>query len=158
MISLRTNRCLIVLALTLLGSLSWAGEPNEVPIHLEFEVSPTPLPRIFSSEGMEGSTWKAFYSARPAYAVAIPQVLPVEWLPAAERGTMSNFLGRDDTDQRRAGAGYAEEKGNLSTTTDCFFSVHLSPCFSSQAKSPASVPLGDTSRGVSRLLQMVVWM
>ena len=121
MISLRTNRCLIVLALTLLGSLSWAGEPNEVPIHLEFEVSPTPLPRIFSSEGMEGSTWKAFYSARPGYAVAIPQVPSVEWLPAAERGTMSDFLGWDDTDRRSATrAAYAEEKGGLSKEQRAF--------------------------------------
>jgi len=121
MISPRTNRYLTVLALTLLGSLSWAGEPNEVPIHLEFEVSPTPLAPIYPSSGMGGSEWNAFYSARPGYAVAIPLVPPVEWLPAAERGTMRNFLGREDVSpQNYDRAGYAEQKGGLSEQQKAF--------------------------------------
>ncbi|MBM4024397.1 MAG: hypothetical protein FJ280_03190 [Planctomycetes bacterium] len=114
-----TNRCLIVLVLALLGPAAWADEPNEIPIRLEFELSPTPLGPYPSTR--VSSTVRPLTVRRPPYAAAIPFVPPVEWLPAPERRTMSNFLGRHNVSpQSSQRQGYAEQQGGLSEQQKAF--------------------------------------
>jgi hypothetical protein len=117
MISPRTNQWSLVLVLALLGSAAWAAEPN-VPIHLEFEISPTPLGPYAQPD--PHSVLYPLASRRPAYAAAIPLVPPIDWLPSPSRRTMSNFLGRYDTARRRWREGYAEEYGGLSEQQKAF--------------------------------------
>jgi hypothetical protein len=117
MISPRTNQWSLVLVLALLGSAAWAAEPN-VPIHLEFEISPTPLGPY--AQPRRDSVLYSLANRRPAYAVAIPLVPPLEWLPSPSRETMAGFLGRYDI--RRGGwrQGYVEEHGGLSDQQKAF--------------------------------------
>ncbi len=114
MISPGTNRGVIVLVLALACSLAWGNEPQETPIRLEFEISPTPLGPYLAS-GM-GAEWKPFASYRPAYAVAIPLVPPIDWLPSPARGTMSNYVG----DRKYPHPGYAEKRAGLSAPQKAF--------------------------------------
>ncbi len=116
--SLGTNRCVISLVLALFGSVGWASEPNEIPIRLEFELSPTLL-GPYPSFG--ATTLQPLAASKPAYAAAIPFVSPVEWLPSPMRRTMSNFLGRDDN--RTPREGYAEQRGGLSEQQKAFLQV-----------------------------------
>ncbi len=106
MISPGMSRCATVLVLALMCPVAWGAEPNEVPIQLQFEISPTPLGPYFLSA--MGSEWQPFASRRPAYAVAIPLVPPIEWLPSPARQTMDNFVGN-----ARYG-GYIERQTDLS--------------------------------------------
>jgi len=101
MISSAMNRSVAVFVLALVCSLVQGGEPTQIPIQLEFEISPTPLGPYIAS-GM-GSEWQPFASYRPSYAVAIPLVSPIDWLPSPARHTMDNFVGNAKW------GGYAEE-------------------------------------------------
>ena len=99
MISPRTNRFVIVAVLTLIGSVAWGGEPNEPPIHLEFEISPTPLGPYSASKPLFGpgtppvlNAWRSFASAKPAYAADIVVAGPTYFLPFPGRGTWEQFL------------------------------------------------------------------
>ena len=114
MISPRMNRRTTILLLALICSTASAGEPNEIPIQLSFEISPTPLDPGFTLD-----TRSAVYpvvSRRPPFAAAIALVPPTEWLPSPLRRTMSNFLGNE----RLRGDGYAERQGGLSEQQKAF--------------------------------------
>jgi hypothetical protein len=115
--SLGTHRGRIVLVLALLGPVAWAGEPNEIPIRLEFEISPTPL-GPYPSLSRVATTLGPLAVSKPAYAAAIPLMPPLEWLPSPARRTMSNFLGTGDARGQREG--YAEQQGGLSVQQKTF--------------------------------------
>ncbi len=107
MISARMNRCVIVLVLALWCSAGWAGEPNEMPIHLEFEVSPAALkPPGYPTHP---ETAGPLFSSKPPYAAAIALVPPTEYLPlpSPSPGLWEAFLG----DNRLPGRGYVERLG-----------------------------------------------
>lgn len=94
MISSRKNRWLIVLVVTWLGAAAWAGEPNETPLHLEFEVSPTPRgPYSASKPIYRAPDWRPFAAAQPAYAADIAIVGPTRFLPFPRRGMWETFIG-----------------------------------------------------------------
>ncbi len=114
------NRWLVVLVFALLGSAAWAGEPNEIPIRLEFEISPTPL-GPYPPFPRASVVWP-LADRRPAYAAAIPLVPPVDWLPSPLRRTMSGFLGQDDTRLQKV-EGYAEIHGGLSESQKAFLQI-----------------------------------
>jgi hypothetical protein len=83
-----------VVILALVCSTAWAGEPNETPIHLEFEISPTPLIPYSASRPPSSPEvlWRPLASQKPAYAATIPVVGPTEFLPSVARGLGSDFL------------------------------------------------------------------
>jgi hypothetical protein len=117
MISHGTHRGVIVLILAF-ACAAWCGEPKEAPIQLQFEISPAPLgPYIASGMGAE---WKPFASYRPAYAVAIPLVRPIDWLPSPARGTMSEFW---QWFEEKKYPSYAEEQVGLSAPQKAFLQV-----------------------------------
>ena len=68
MISPHTNRCTTVLIVAFLCSLAGAAEPNEPPIHLEFEISPTSLAPLSAFTPLVGrgtdSAWVSWCSAQ----------------------------------------------------------------------------------------------
>jgi len=68
-ISRRMNRCETILVFALACSVVWAGEPNDTPVQITFEISPTALGPFSASYATEG--WRPFAS-KPAYAAAIP--------------------------------------------------------------------------------------
>ncbi len=79
-------RCVVVCVLLSLGSAAWAGEPNETPIHLEFEVSPTPLPASSVPLVRSGNNaWKDFNAIEPGYAADITIVGPTDFIPFPNR-------------------------------------------------------------------------
>jgi len=109
-----TNRSVLVLVLAFVCSVVWGGESKEIPIQPEFEISPTPLgPYKASSMGPE---WLGFFSHQPAYAVAIPLVPPIDWLPSPGRRTMNNFVGNPQDKH----LSYAEEYAGLSGPQKAF--------------------------------------
>jgi hypothetical protein len=109
MISPRKNQWSLVLVLALIGSMAWAAEPNEIPIHLEFEISPTPLGPY--AQPRADSVLYPLASRRPAYAAAIPLVPPLDWLPSPARHTMDNFVGNTKSRSPDFGYAYQPEAG-----------------------------------------------
>jgi len=95
MTSPRKSRCLTAVIVALICSAAWAAEPNEPAIHLEFEISRTPLAPYSSTRRPYGSPtdWSAFANLKPAYAVDIVIVGPTYFLPFPNRATWSRFLG-----------------------------------------------------------------
>lgn len=81
----------VVCVLLSLGSASWAGEPNETPIHLEFEISPTPLPAASLPIVRSGNNaWKDFNAIEPGYAADIAIVGPTAFIPFPNRRSGSD--------------------------------------------------------------------
>jgi len=91
----KTIRCVVVCVLLSLGSAAWAGEPNETPIRLEFEISQTPLLVPSSSVPVvhSGNVWKDFIAIKPGYAADIAVVGPTAFIPFPNRRSGS---GKDD--------------------------------------------------------------
>jgi hypothetical protein len=118
MISPRRNQWSLVLVLALLGSAAWAGEPNEAPVHLEFEISPTPEEPFSASKPAYGpdKLWLAFVSYKPTYAVAIPVVDPTEYLRGQE---YLEIVGR--------GEGLSERQKAFLTASKDYFRIHWRP-------------------------------
>ncbi|MGE5296144.1 MAG: hypothetical protein ACM3VT_15075 [Solirubrobacterales bacterium] len=83
-------RCVMVCVLLLVGSAAWAGEPNETPIHLEFEISPTPLPASSAPIVRSGNAWKDFNAIEPGYAADIAIVGPTAFIPFPNRRSSSD--------------------------------------------------------------------
>jgi hypothetical protein len=82
----------MILTLVFVGAVAWGGEPNEVPISLDFEVSSTPLgPFTPDAPSVPVFRWRAFGPYKPTYAAAIDLVEPTEFLPTPTRGGMSGF-------------------------------------------------------------------
>jgi hypothetical protein len=102
----------IVLVLALICSAAWAGEPNETPIHLTFERAPTSL-GPYSVGGMD-TAWRPFAIRKPGYAVAIPLIGPMDFLPVPGRTLKGAFWGRDRD------AGYADRRAGLSEPQKAF--------------------------------------
>jgi hypothetical protein len=95
MISPQINRCTTVLVLALLCAAAWAGEPNETPIHLEFEMSSTPLGPFSASRPAYGDIymWRQFAAPKPAYAAAVTVADPTYYFPyVGSRGPTYSFL------------------------------------------------------------------
>ena len=96
MISPRKNQWLIVSVLMLLAAAAWASEPNETPIVLEFEISPTPLGPYSVSHLPFGhaneSGGRSFAAAKPTYAADIVITGPTRFLPFPRRGAWNFFL------------------------------------------------------------------
>ena len=112
MISLGTNPCMIVLALALLCSAAWGGEPNDSPVQIAFEVSPTALGPYLAA-GLDAA-WQPFAVRKPGYVAAISVVGSTEFLPFPGRGTMYGFLGSGESE------GFAEQHAGLSEQQKAF--------------------------------------
>jgi hypothetical protein len=106
MTSPRTNRCTTILALALLCAAAWAGEPKETPIHLEFEMSPTPLGPFWPQ--VVGSPWYPLIFHRPPYAATVSLAGPTQFLPQPGTRRMGEFLD------------FAKEQAGLSTRQKTF--------------------------------------
>jgi hypothetical protein len=107
MSSPETSRGMIVLVLALIGAAAWAGEPNDTPIHVQIEISPTaiaptPLSRLGSS------LWIHFAQRKPAYVAAIPLMGEREFLPSPRELSMQGFLQ------------FARQEGGLSEKQELF--------------------------------------
>jgi len=82
----------VLLVLVPLGAVAWGGEPNDVPVSLQFEVNSTALgPFTPDSPSVPVFRWRAFGPYKPAYAAAIDLVEPAEFLPSPVRQGMSGF-------------------------------------------------------------------
>lgn len=107
MISAPKNPWLIVSVLALLSPAAWAGEPNETPIHVQIEISPTaiaptPLSRLGSS------LWIPFSQRKPTYVAAIPLTGERQFLPSPRELSMQGFLQ------------FARQEGGLSEKQELF--------------------------------------
>jgi len=99
MISSRTSRLLPTVIVALLGSTAWTSGSNQPPIHLEFEISRTPLGPYSATQQRYGhpqrredaDLWREFATLKPAYAVDITIVGPTDYLPFPNRIRWSSF-------------------------------------------------------------------
>jgi hypothetical protein len=127
------SRYVTPLVLALIGPVAWAAEPNETPLHLEFEISSTKLePDGYPTN--PPSAWQPYLSRRPPYAAAIALLPPAEYLPrpSSSPGAWETFLG----DDRRQRDGYVEQKGGLSERQKAFLEAVRIP-----NAGPATYPL-----------------
>ncbi len=83
--SRRSIRCVPVCVLLSLGAAAWAVEPNEPPIHLEFEISPTSLLYSPQNAVYPCNAWSDFVAIKPAYAADIAIVGPTAFIPFPNR-------------------------------------------------------------------------
>ena len=141
MTSLRTNRCMTVLLVALIGPAVWAAEPNETPIRITFESGPKSI-GPYSTARLD-TAWRPFVIRKPRFAAAIPLVGSTDFLPFPGRGTMHGFLGWDKSE------GYAEQHAGLSDKQKAF--LYATRQLFHDARSPVVIDRPDPN-GPQRLL------